>query len=88
MNTENKIALYILEAAIDGITKERLLENTARYSSEELSDYISILMLHELVKEYSDRGRNFVAFKTTQKGVMYLMNAKTLHSSPVSIVEA
>jgi hypothetical protein len=88
MNTQNRIAPYILEAAIDGITTTQLSENAGGYSPEALSDYVSILTFHELLKEYADKGRNFVAFKTTQKGLMYLMNAKSLHSSPISVVEA
>jgi hypothetical protein len=88
MNTQNKIAAYILEGAIDGVTKAYLSEHAGGYSPEALSDYISILTFHELLKEYADRGRNFVAFKTTQKGITYLMNAKSLHSSLISVIEA
>ena len=88
MNTQNKIATYILETAMDGATKAYLLQNTGSYSPEAVSDYISVLTLHELLKEYADRGHNFVTFKTTQKGIMYFMNAKSLHSSSISVVEA
>ena len=88
MTGQNKIIEYILEAAVDGITKSYLSQNANGFDTDELLDYVSILTLHELLREYSDKRRKFVSYKTTQKGTMYLMNAKSLHSSPVNVASA
>jgi hypothetical protein len=87
MNSENKITTFVLEAAIDGITQSYLSERSRGHDPEVLADCISILTLHELLEEYADKGRNFVAFKTTQKGIAYLMKAKSM-ASVTAVVEA
>ena len=88
MNSENKIATFVLEAAIDGITQSYLSECSCGHDPEALADCVSILKLHEMLEEYADRGRNFVAFKTTQKGIAYLMKAKSPRASVTAVVEA
>jgi hypothetical protein len=88
MTGQNKIIEYILEAAVEGITKSYLSQNANGFDIDELLDYVSILTLHELLREYSDKRRNFVSYKTTQKGITYLMNAKSLHTSPVNVASA
>jgi hypothetical protein len=86
MNSIN-IATYVLEAALDGITTEYLSRQAGEYDSKALLDSIPTLTLHELLEEYSDKGRHFVAFKTTEKGRTFLMNAKSMHRSAIAVSE-
>jgi hypothetical protein len=73
---------------MDGITKDYLAMNAGEYDIEAIMDSIAPLTFHELLQRYSDKAGQFVAFKTTKKGRAFLMNAKSMHRSTVSVLEA
>jgi len=71
---------FILEAAIDGITKSYL----ARKDTE---GHLEMLVQKQLLAELADKDRSHVAYRTTHKGLQYLLAHRSLHGA-VAVVEA
>ncbi len=80
---DSEIVASILEAAIDGISKPYL---AGKYSAT--GEHVEMLVKEQLLTELADRDRNHVAYRTTQKGVSYLLAHRSLHSATIAVVEA
>jgi hypothetical protein len=97
MNNNKKFSsdatsMTVLEAAIDGITEAYLLEG--RYDSQtkilDCQMHLQALLRQGLLVELADRKREFIAYKTTPRGLTHLMISKSLRgtvSTPM-VVEA
>lgn len=81
---DSEIVASILEAAIDGITKPYL---AGKYDAA-TEEHVEMLVKEQLLAELADRSRNHVAYRTTQKGISYLLARRSLHSASIAMVEA
>ena len=75
---------FILEAAIDGITKSYLTGK----SENAMARYVEMLVRDQLLAELADKSRNYVAYRTTQKGIQHLLARRSLLSISMPAVEA
>ena len=82
---DSEMVVFILEAAIDGITKSYLAGKNENYA---MAKYVETLVRDQLLAELADKSRNYVAYKTTQKGIQHLLVHKSLHSISLPAVEA
>ena len=69
----------ILESANGGITKTKLLTR-ANLTSEQLKQYLDVLITKKLVVQLADEQRRHLAYRTTEKGIRYLSIYFTLKS--------
>ncbi len=65
------IVAIVLEAANGGITKTRLLAK-AHLTSDQLRQYLNILLDRKLLIELADNDKRHIAYRTTDKGLRYL----------------
>jgi predicted transcriptional regulator len=72
----------ILESANGGITKTKLLTR-ANLTSEQLKQYLDVLITKKLVVQLADEQRRHLAYRTTEKGIRYLSVYFTLKSIAV-----
>jgi hypothetical protein len=72
---DSEMVAFILKAAIDGITKSYLAGKNENYAATE---YVEMLVQDQMLAELADKSRNYVAYRTTQKGLQYLL----VHSIP------
>jgi hypothetical protein len=77
---------FILEAAIDGITKSYLAGKNESHAM--IKERVETLVQGKLLAELADRNRNYVAYRTTQKGLQHLLAHRSLHSVSMAAVEA
>jgi predicted transcriptional regulator len=71
------IMAIILESANGGISKTKLLTR-ANLTSEQLRQYRDILIQKKLILELTDEDRRHMAYRTTEKGIRYLLAYSTL----------
>jgi predicted transcriptional regulator len=69
----------ILESANGGITKTKLLTR-ANLTSEQLRQYLDVLVTKKLVVQLADEDKTHLAYRTTEKGIRYLSIYSTLKS--------
>ena len=82
---DSEMVAFILEAAIDGITKSYLAGKNENYA---VTKYVEMLVQDQFLAELTDKSRNYVAYRTTQKGIQHLLTHKSLHSVSMPAVEA
>jgi hypothetical protein len=68
---DSEMVAFILKAAIDGITQSYLAGKNEKHAA--IKGHLEILVQDRLLAEFADRSRNYVAYKTTQKGLEYLL---------------
>lgn len=73
-NATNETAAIILRAAAEGITKSYIdkYQKPDSTDSMALSEYIPMLVIEEMLVELSDKHHNYVAYKTTERGMHFL----------------
>lgn len=76
------IMAVILEYANGGITKTKLLTQ-ANLTSGQIRHYLEILVQKRLMIELTDERRRHKAYRTTDKGIIYLSAYSTLRSIAV-----
>ena len=99
--SENTMALAILEAAIDGVTESYLLTEGNRTGNgvrkraagkgeenKSLKTTIAALVVVGMLRELASADRAFVAYRTTQKGLLHLMLCRSLRSAGAGSVRA
>ena len=84
---QNETMVFVLEAALDGITRSYLAENQ-HINDSALSESVQTLVRDEMLIELADKDRDFLAYKTTQKGLRYLLMTKSVHAMSTPIAEA
>jgi predicted transcriptional regulator len=72
----------ILESANGGITKTKLLTR-ANLTSEQLRQYLEVLITKKLVVQLADEQKRHLAYRTTERGIRYLSVYSTLKSIAV-----
>ena len=77
----NLIAI-ILEYANGGIAKTKLLTRS-NLTSNELGYYLDILIQKRLMIELADEGKRHTAYRTTDKGMIFLSVYSTLRNIAV-----
>jgi predicted transcriptional regulator len=76
------IMAIILESANGGITKTKLLTR-ANLTSDQLRQYVDILIEKKLMMELANESKRYIAYRTTEKGIRYLSVYSTLKSIAV-----
>jgi predicted transcriptional regulator len=76
----------ILESANGGITKTKLLTR-ANLTSDQLRQYVDILIEKKLMMELANESKRYIAYRTTEKGIRYLSVYSTLKSIAVFLQE-
>ena len=82
----SEVVAFILEAAIEGITKSYLAGKNENHAM--IKEHVEMLVLEQLLAELADRNRNYVAYRTTHKGLQHLLAHRSLHSVSMAAVEA
>ena len=67
----------ILESANGGISKTKLLTR-ANLTTEQLRQYLDVLITKKLVAQLADEEKRHFAYRTTEKGIRYLSIYSTL----------
>jgi hypothetical protein len=73
---DSEMAAFILKAAIDGITQSYLAGKNENHAA--IKGHVEMLVHDQLLAELADKNCNYVAYRTTQKGLQYLL----AHSIP------
>ena len=82
---DSEMVAFILEAAIDGITKSYL---AGKNENNAMTKYVEMLVQDQFLAELADKSHNYVAYRTTQKGIQHLLSNRSLHSISMPAVEA
>jgi len=67
----------ILESANGGISKTKLLTR-ANLTTGQLRQYLDVLITKKLVVQMADEEKRHLAYRTTEKGIIYLSIYSTL----------
>jgi hypothetical protein len=83
---DSEVVAFILEAAIDGITKSYLAGKRENYAV--IKEHVELLVQEQFLAELADKSRNYIAYRTTQKGLQHLLAHSSLHRISMVTVEA
>jgi hypothetical protein len=83
---DSEMTDYILEASIDGITKSYLAAKSKNYSA--IKERVEMLVQERFLAELADKNRNYIAYRTTKKGLQHLLANRSLHGVSIAAVEA
>ena len=72
----------ILESANGGITRTKLITR-ANLTSEQLRQYLDLLITKKLVVQLADEEKRHLAYRTTERGIRYLSVYSTLRTIAV-----
>jgi predicted transcriptional regulator len=70
------------ESANGGIIQPKLLTR-ANLTSDQLRQYVDILIEKKLMMELANESKRYIAYRTTEKGIRYLSVYSTLKSIAV-----